>query len=1181
MTNLKHKRLSNFINEPDFKYEKSEKAALVDSHEYNRFEVDMHKTSSDPDQRPIVFVGNNVKELNLTEEGLKEIINSFHAFKEVTETSDLNEVREIEAIEEVADMAAIEEVAEEEFLEEEEFEEILVEPPKSKSKTTKSPYAAKFHTTVEMETLSKQKSIIITLKAYLDCCVQSAMINRGYLTLITARSKYQKLNNGIKLEDVGLFNILIQGYAEKMNLQKVRELMNILKEDKITPIEQTYAGVLECLGHLALDENAMQKCQLKSREDLIKLINQTIEDAAKHNLTINSIFDKSIFLKDQRQVVLEAIHIVKPNFRPVYTPPDILYTNKIMTHLNENVKDISYNPLKHLDKNVEGSEIMDSKQGFKRSQLEIFAREQLEAELKGFVSIKSIQNFNPPTPHVLHCRSKLEELQKSWHDTIVASFNRDYNSLRQREHSKGRGNQNLLPYLRALEVEDYASIVLREIRTLAEGSESYSPTVVQLYKALGMRVQTKYQIEDKKRNGILQKTGEIFGNYSEILAAENSSDNPRQCWQRLVYQKSDEGPSMNFNHDAWPFSAQISVGRFLYNIIIRDLKINVNCLRSEKQKQENSTPAFYTLFRNCKRIVKEEVKPHPVLIKLYRGSQQESLNFNVEFVPMLCPPQPWTTRRNGGYLLAKSSLIRLEHTAHQQLDQIDSCPPNHLYPAFDSLNQLSSIAWTVNTDVLDVIIKVFQAGGNKKLDVPESPSSLGPPSFTENESGFTQKQKFEQYQQQLDHRKKQTEMYSLWCDALYRLSLANHYRNRVFWLPHNMDFRGRVYPIPPHLNHLGSDLARCLLVFHKKKKLGIDGFMWLKLHCINLTGFKKRDSIRERLLFADAIMDEILDSADHPLDGRKWWTTSDEPWQTLSCCMEIAKVLRSGDPENYECSLPIHQDGSCNGLQHYAALGRDMAGAYSVNLSPAPVPQDVYNGIAQLVEKSRQRDDENGVEIARVLRNFIRRKVVKQTVMTTVYGVTRYGAKLQIAKQLKNIDEFPDQWVWSASNYITAKTFESLREMFSSAKEIQDWLTECARLISSVCNKNVEWITPLDLPVVQPYNRKAKKALVKSAKLDSTFAIDTFSKPDNIKQKNAFPPNFIHSLDSSHMMLTSLNCEKAGLTFMSVHDCFWTHACTVPEMNKICREQFVALHSEPILENLSKNMIAKYNFDKK
>lgn len=39
--------------------------------------------------------------------------------------------------------------------------------------------------------------------------------------------------------------------------------------------------------------------------------------------------------------------------------------------------------------------------------------------------------------------------------------------------------------------------------------------------------------------------------------------------------------------------------------------------------------------------------------------------------------------------------------------------------------------------------------------------------------------------------------------------------------------------------------------------------------------------------------------------------------------------------------------------------------------------------------------------IAKHLDGFVRRKVIKQTVMTTVYGVTRFGARLQIAKQLK------------------------------------------------------------------------------------------------------------------------------------------------------------------------------------
>ena len=49
-----------------------------------------------------------------------------------------------------------------------------------------------------------------------------------------------------------------------------------------------------------------------------------------------------------------------------------------------------------------------------------------------------------------------------------------------------------------------------------------------------------------------------------------------------------------------------------------------------------------------------------------------------------------------------------------------------------------------------------------------------------------------------------------------------------------------------------------------------------------------------------------------------------------------------------------------------------------------------------------------------------------------------------------------------------------------------------------------------------------------------------------------------------------------GSTFASVHDCYWTHASDVDVMNKVCRNQFVNLHSQPILENLSKHFEKTY-----
>ena len=57
--------------------------------------------------------------------------------------------------------------------------------------------------------------------------------------------------------------------------------------------------------------------------------------------------------------------------------------------------------------------------------------------------------------------------------------------------------------------------------------------------------------------------------------------------------------------------------------------------------------------------------------------------------------------------------------------------------------------------------------------------------------------------------------------------------------------------------------------------------------------------------------------------------------------------------------------------------------------------------------------------------------------MTTVYGVTKYGARQQIRGQLESIEDFPQKHTWEASFYLTDKTFKCLQQMFTSTKAIQ------------------------------------------------------------------------------------------------------------------------------------------------
>lgn len=85
------------------------------------------------------------------------------------------------------------------------------------------------------------------------------------------------------------------------------------------------------------------------------------------------------------------------------------------------------------------------------------------------------------------------------------------------------------------------------------------------------------------------------------------------------------------------------------------------------------------------------------------------------------------------------------------------------------------------------------------------------------------------------------------------------------------------------------------------------------------------------------------------MQGEGWWMNSEYPWQTLAACKEIAAAISSGDPANFVSHFPVHQDGSCNGLQHYAAMGRDTLGAQSVNLVDTDTPSDVYSCVADSV----------------------------------------------------------------------------------------------------------------------------------------------------------------------------------------------------------------------------------------
>jgi len=199
-----------------------------------------------------------------------------------------------------------------------------------------------------------------------------------------------------------------------------------------------------------------------------------------------------------------------------------------------------------------------------------------------------------------------------------------------------------------------------------------------------------------------------------------------------------------------------------------------------------------------------------------------------------------------------------------------------------------------------------------------------------------------------------------------------------------------------------------------------------------------------------------------------------------------------------------------------------------------------------------------------------------------VYGVTFIGAKEQIREKITekleekghDIDDINDD-IFQACSYLAKITMDVMGQLFVGAKQTMNWLTTCARLISAY-EQPVAWISPIGVPCVQPY-RQQRSYMVTTFLQRVTLVDNSDDLPvHKSRQVSAFPPNYVHSLDSSHMLLTALEMEKRGLTFSAVHDSFWTHACDVDEMNEALRETFVDLYKQPLLEDLKAGWEMRY-----
>ncbi|KAF2772725.1 DNA/RNA polymerase [Teratosphaeria nubilosa] len=831
-------------------------------------------------------------------------------------------------------------------------------------------------------------------------------------------------------------------------------------------------------------------------------------------------------------------------------------------------------------------------------------------------------------------------LMWQWYQSLLPALQKELAEvkklLNEETEKKVEDRYHYGPYMELLPPEKLAAnTILFVMSRMASGKNRSSkyesePKLVHLTTGLGrqLEAETIAEASMRKSTDASESKSKGFRRARKALVQKLKQKGARGL---SVEERSKLSESDLLSHVKWPLATQVKFGAMLVQKLIECAHLPVT--REHPRTKEKITQMQPAFLHRMKWVLGKKigvVAPNPALLDKLQSEPMGSMI--AKQMPMVVEPQPWNGWSEGGYLHYSNPILRLAAGSKDGKDYFMAADrKGDMGQVYAGLTALSKVPWKVHPGVLKVQIEAWNSGDEVANFAPLHPKYDIPP---EPEAGSDPGPRRRWLQQLRDVENRKSGLHSKRCFQNFQLEIARTVSNETLYFPHNMDFRGRAYPIPPYLNHMGADNVRGLLVFAEGKPLGEAGLRWLKIHMATVAGYDKA-SMEDRIRFTEEHMDEIRDSVENPLGGKRWWLQAEDAWQTLAACFELTAALDSPDPTKFVSHLPVQQDGTCNGLQHYAALGGDEIGARQVNLMPGDKPADVYTAVAEAVKAEVKIDAEAGHPIAQKLHGRITRKCVKQPVMTNVYGVTFYGAKEQVLKQLEIL--FPETenrpHLRTMSSYIAIKIFKSLGTMFRGAQAIQFWLGQCADRIATCltreqtkqlisgedvyvaktrkngerkADKNtgsgplvvstgtaasdkkamaataplfrstVVWTTPLRLPVVQPYRKAGSKEIktnLQTIRLQEPQVWDPVSKR---KQLQAFPPNFIHSLDATHMLLSALKCNERGLTFASIHDSFWTHACDVNTLSEVLRDAFVEMHSEDIIGRLKEEFEMRY-----
>jgi DNA-directed RNA polymerase len=563
------------------------------------------------------------------------------------------------------------------------------------------------------------------------------------------------------------------------------------------------------------------------------------------------------------------------------------------------------------------------------------------------------------------------------------------------------------------------------------------------------------------------------------------------------------------------------------------------------------------------------------------------------YEPMVVQPRDWTNPYDGGYLSSDIRPIKMVKISSK--GYYEELETTEMPVVYSAVNALQRTAWQVNTKVLNILTQFWelghaQAGLPSRLgqDMPVKPFDID----TNEEALKDWKNKTSKaHQQNTMERSKRV-------SVSFCINVATRYNtySKIF-MPYQLDFRGRIYSVPA-FNPQGPDYMKALLRFSVGKPLGANGAQWLAMQGSNVAGNDKC-SLEDRVKWVMDNEDAILACAADPISNRGWCTeingqVIDKPWQFLAFCFEWAGFVEFG--ESFVSKIAVALDGSCSGLQHFSALLRDNQGGAAVNLVPSDTPQDVYGLVAEKVNLSlkalvasglsQERDDP--IDMARQWLEFgVDRKVCKRAVMTLSYGSTQYGFKDQLlddvltpafskAAAAAQRGETVGTTLpftgdgYRAALFMAAEIWQAVTKTLVKSVEAMTWLQKAASAVSAE-GLPIRWSTPVGFPVMQAY-WDVKERRISTTLQGGLIKVTLGERTDVLDkrhQTNGISPNVVHSLDASHMMLTTVRAEQEGIkSFAMIHDSFGTTAAETEDLFRIVREAFVEMYRDvDVLEN--------------